>query len=437
MKTVILEQRSAAWRTWRRGGVGGSEIAAIMGESPYRTRADILRSKVSGEEQADNPAMRRGRDIEPEAMAAYEAQTGETLAPACGEHDEHSFLRASFDGITFDGSLIVEIKVPSRQVYDDALRGIVPRYYWWQVQHQLLVSGAETAHFACFISASEPIAIVEVRPDEKAHERIITEARDFMRAVGQPSSIVAPEESAQAKQLTRDAISTAEDAASLVPTDQQSYELAAQMVVAINARRKALDAEQSALLDPVRETEKRIRGFFRPTLDRLADAETKLKAAMTAYRAEQDRKRRDEHAVLMAAAEEQARARIAAAKANLEKSTEAVESAQTAEERAVAERAQARAALEARTAEVVRPMVPAPSTSAPVAPGVGSRKTWCAEVLDLRALLIAAIDRDDLMVLISVDQKALDAMARGMKDALNVPGVRAVMKESTVVRKSA
>ena len=58
------------------------------------------------------------------------------------EHEKHSFIRASPDGITPDG-IMLEIKVPlSRKLY-----GIPPIYYWYQVQQQMEVAELNSCDF--------------------------------------------------------------------------------------------------------------------------------------------------------------------------------------------------------------------------------------------------------------------------------------------------
>ena len=39
------------WLSARRTGIGGSDIAAILGLSPWRTPLDVYRDKVDGEDQ--------------------------------------------------------------------------------------------------------------------------------------------------------------------------------------------------------------------------------------------------------------------------------------------------------------------------------------------------------------------------------------------------
>jgi len=93
------------------------------------------------------PAMQRGTDLEPAARAAYEDQTSLVMQPLVLEDGAYS---ARLDGMTLPGDLILEIKCPIRgarsDLWQDVAAGKVPENYMVQIQHQLMVSGAETAH---------------------------------------------------------------------------------------------------------------------------------------------------------------------------------------------------------------------------------------------------------------------------------------------------
>lgn len=53
------------WREARRLGIGGSDIAALLGVNPFATALDVYRSKVEGYETPETEQMRIGSRIEP------------------------------------------------------------------------------------------------------------------------------------------------------------------------------------------------------------------------------------------------------------------------------------------------------------------------------------------------------------------------------------
>lgn len=115
--------------------------------------------------------MQHGTDMEPAARAAYEVQTGEIMQPLVLKGGVYS---ASLDGMTLEGYLIVEIKCPFRgqdsALWKDVADGTVSRHYGVQVQHQLMVSGAATAHLWVFDGVHGLLR--PIKRDEAAMQRI-------------------------------------------------------------------------------------------------------------------------------------------------------------------------------------------------------------------------------------------------------------------------
>lgn len=78
---------------------------------------------------------------------------------------------------------------------------------------------------------------------------------------------------------------------------------------------------------------------------------------------------------------------------------------------------------------VVAPVAPPPKVE-----GVSTRKTYRAEVVDLAALVRHVAANPVHAALILPNETALNAMARTLKDAFQIPGVRVVAEESVAVR---
>lgn len=144
-------------RAMRPTFIGGSEIAAVNGLDPYRTRLDVYLSKVEGYEEPDNAAMERGRFFEPGVAAWYSHRTGRVVLPCSTvRHPAVAFLGCTPDRIgMLDGHRPrdLSIKVPGpyvREQWGDAGTDEVPVAYAVQVQWELLILVA--------LEMSEPIA---------------------------------------------------------------------------------------------------------------------------------------------------------------------------------------------------------------------------------------------------------------------------------------
>ncbi len=167
MKIVKIEQRSPGWHIWRKSGIGSSDIAAIVGKSPYKTPYQVWET-LMGLRESDqiNPMMQRGIDYEDEARK-YLGDS--SLRPECIEHDHYDYFHASLDGL--GNGYFVEIKVPSKKNYD-SYENKVPEHYKLQVQWQLLVSGLPSCTFLAYSPELRGAHIHQIRRDEEVIEEL-------------------------------------------------------------------------------------------------------------------------------------------------------------------------------------------------------------------------------------------------------------------------
>src|SRR5574337_1217231 len=152
---TILEnapQGSDAWLAARAARFGASEAAAAMGVSKYTTRSALLKQKATGLREEVSPEKQRlfdaGHAAEAAARSIAEQIIGEELAPLVATLDYEGLpLIASFDGIDFVGESIWENKLLSQALVDQIAQGDLDPHYWSQLEHALLVSGADRALF--------------------------------------------------------------------------------------------------------------------------------------------------------------------------------------------------------------------------------------------------------------------------------------------------
>ena len=180
--TLNLVQGSDEWHLYRSNMCNASESAAVLGVNPWTTPYQLWLIKTGRHVQPVNVAMQRGTDLEPAARLAYETTTGNIMQPLVLQDGAYS---ASLDGMTLDGKLIVEIKCPMRgrqsELWQRVAAGEVPQHYALQIQHQLMVSGAELAHLwvfdghdgiLCTVQRSESI-MEEIRASWDAFQQFI------------------------------------------------------------------------------------------------------------------------------------------------------------------------------------------------------------------------------------------------------------------------
>jgi len=178
-----MRQGSKEWLEFRRGKIGASEAAIILGVSPWDTPRGLWERKRSGQELTEMPWMKRGKDLEPEARTAYEAMTGLLMIDRVAQHQDLHWMIASLDGMDIDESLIVEIKIPGEADHSLALRGKIPEKYLPQLEQQLLCTGLDRMHYFSYDYRNGKGTILEYKHNEELAEKIIRMETDFWRCL--------------------------------------------------------------------------------------------------------------------------------------------------------------------------------------------------------------------------------------------------------------
>jgi putative phage-type endonuclease len=170
----------------RRTGIGSSEIAAVVGLSPYATPLDVWRAKVEGLSIEETPAMKRGRILEDAVADWYAEDTGARLERcATIRHPESPIALATPDRIATLGSerRILEIKTANlRTLADWGEPGTdeVPQAYLLQVQWELACSGLMSADLAVLI-AGDDFRIYHLKRDFELEQMLLERAESFWR----------------------------------------------------------------------------------------------------------------------------------------------------------------------------------------------------------------------------------------------------------------
>ena len=154
MRTHSEIQGTQPWLTLRRDHFTASEAAAVMGDSPYCTRTQLLHQKATGLTPEVDGRTQSRFDAGHAAEAAFrpiaEAKVGVDFYPVTGSIEIDGLkLLASFDGLSADDSIVFEHKLYSQKLADMCLNmgDVTDPAYYWQLEHQLLVSGAEWVEF--------------------------------------------------------------------------------------------------------------------------------------------------------------------------------------------------------------------------------------------------------------------------------------------------
>lgn len=178
------------WLIARKGGIGGSDAAAVMGLNPYKSPVELFFEKVSDEppeeEQSEaaywgtvleEPIARRYAELHPEVRVR---RNNHILV-----HPEHKFLFANLDREvhTDDGETYgLEIKTASLNNAKKWEDGDVPIWYALQCQHYMNVTGWKKFVIAALIGGQTYVEREIPRDDDIIANLTAAEA-DFWRGV--------------------------------------------------------------------------------------------------------------------------------------------------------------------------------------------------------------------------------------------------------------
>ena len=199
MKTLPTDQRTPEWYQARLGMFTASRAADMLatiksGEAAARRdlRTQLVLERITGQSQENgyiNADMQRGTEKEPDALAAYEALTG-NLARGVG-FLAHDVLKA---GCSPDGEIggfvgLLELKCPKSATHLGYLKAkTVPKDYHAQMVHALWITGAQWCDFVSFDDRfPEPLQVFHVRVQRNEAEIASYElmARQFLAEIDQ------------------------------------------------------------------------------------------------------------------------------------------------------------------------------------------------------------------------------------------------------------
>ena len=176
------------WLRYRKCGIGGSDVAAILGISKWNSAISLWLDKTNqtNEPVEENEAMQWGTIMEPIIRNRFAEVTGKTVVEvkAMLQHPQHPFMLADVDGLTTDDEgnpAILEIKTASEYKRAE-WENDIPSYYQTQVQHYLCVTGVQKAYVAVLIGGNS-FKVYEVDADAEIQAMLIAVEKDFWNKV--------------------------------------------------------------------------------------------------------------------------------------------------------------------------------------------------------------------------------------------------------------
>ena len=187
----------AEWLQWRSRGLGASDIAGILGNSPWSSPYSVWCNKMGvtgdGGTSTNAEAMRWGGLLE-DAILDETARRLDIVIASRQERVEHAewpIARATLDARYYSEADpadhgVIEVKTTSQPVWHE-----VPEYYEAQIQWQLALTGEPRAWLPC-LHMGRRLSLWQVEADPEIGAALLDIARDYWErfiATGIPPEI--------------------------------------------------------------------------------------------------------------------------------------------------------------------------------------------------------------------------------------------------------
>lgn len=144
MKKHNMEQGSDEWHHIRKGKVTGTTLKGIMGTPKARAEAvyEIIAERLTvGVDTEYENAMDRGTRLEPDAIAAFELETGKEVERiGFAEDDTNPLIANSPDGLIGDTEAVEAKCMGGKNHVKMWLTNEIPEEYKWQVVQYFIVN---------------------------------------------------------------------------------------------------------------------------------------------------------------------------------------------------------------------------------------------------------------------------------------------------------
>ena len=169
--------------TDRREFIGGSDIAAVMGVSPWKTPLQLWAEKtgeVDAPDLSDNEAVQMGIALEDPVAQIFSKKTGMTVRRAPGNYElkGYPYIRCQVDRLITGTDELLEVKTCSLRSEDKWSGEEIPVEYILQVQWQLMITGRAVGWIAVLIGGQK-FVYKKITPDKEIQDKMLLAAISF------------------------------------------------------------------------------------------------------------------------------------------------------------------------------------------------------------------------------------------------------------------
>ena len=171
----------------RQDFIGGSDVAAVLGQSRWKTPLQLWAEKTGEVEPKDLSgieAVELGTDLEDFCAKRFERKTGFPVRRTGSTyvHKVHQFMRCQVDRLLTGTDYLLEVKTCSAWKEKEWSGDEVPAEYILQVQWQLMITG-KTLGYICVLIGGQKFLYKEIHPDQELHDMMKERAIAFWKMV--------------------------------------------------------------------------------------------------------------------------------------------------------------------------------------------------------------------------------------------------------------
>lgn len=253
-----MTQNREEWLRERKTYIGGSDIAAIMGLSTFRTAVDIYLDKITPEvinEKKDEDiakAAHWGTLLEEIIASEYSKVKGVSVRVQDGpiRHPRFNFLAANIDRWADDGKYILECKTAhfmKKHEWEEETTDQIPEGYLVQAAYYSAICNVPKVDIAVLIGGQD-FRIYTYEKDEEFENKLIKLAYNFW------NEYVVPRKSPPAKTLY--------DAGILYPTSNGTRVIADTEIIDKVMHLKQLKMQEDVLSEEIKQVQLSIKNYM-------------------------------------------------------------------------------------------------------------------------------------------------------------------------------
>lgn len=169
-KIATKEMSEKQWQDARKGSIGGSDAAAIVGLNPYKSAYALWAEKsgkIEPEDISMKEAVRLGHELEPYVAKRFTEITGKKVRREnfILKNDLYPFAHANVDRMVIGERAGLECKTTSALSLGKFKGGEYPATYYVQCVHYLAVTGLDR-WYLCVLIGNQEVRVFVIERDE-------------------------------------------------------------------------------------------------------------------------------------------------------------------------------------------------------------------------------------------------------------------------------